>query len=141
MLSLLCHCVTDNLGQATSFEIPPPSGPDISEKPPHTEMAANPPAENPETMTAPAAAAPNGTQPTGEPAGATSNAAVAPVPEPRLPTRKDTSLKEFLNKMDDYAPIVRDGPSPLEALLASPLFDLMFVSNRQPDSGALALPP
>ena len=25
----------------------------------------------------------------------------------KLPTRKDMSLKEFLNKMDDYAPIVR----------------------------------
>jgi transcription initiation factor TFIID subunit 10 len=29
------------------------------------------------------------------------------VPESRLPTRKDVSLREFLNKMDDYAPIVR----------------------------------
>ena len=26
--------------------------------------------------------------------------------ESKLPTRKDTSLKEFLGKMDDYAPIV-----------------------------------
>lgn len=26
--------------------------------------------------------------------------------EPKLPTRKDTSLREFLNKIDDYAPIV-----------------------------------
>lgn len=32
---------------------------------------------------------------------------VAPAPEPKLPTRKDASLKEFLAKMDDYAPIVR----------------------------------
>ena len=31
---------------------------------------------------------------------------VAPAPEPKLPTRKDASLKEFLSKMDDYAPIV-----------------------------------
>jgi transcription initiation factor TFIID subunit 10 len=31
---------------------------------------------------------------------------VAPAPEPKLPTRKDVSLKEFLSKMDDYAPIV-----------------------------------
>jgi transcription initiation factor TFIID subunit 10 len=30
-----------------------------------------------------------------------------PVLESRLPTRKDTSLREFLTKMDDYAPIVR----------------------------------
>jgi len=32
--------------------------------------------------------------------------AVAPA-EAKLPTRKDVSLKEFLSKMDDYAPIVR----------------------------------
>lgn len=31
---------------------------------------------------------------------------VAHAPEPKLPTRKDASLKEFLGKMDDYAPIV-----------------------------------
>jgi transcription initiation factor TFIID subunit 10 len=31
---------------------------------------------------------------------------VAPAPDPKLPTRKDASLKEFLSKMDDYAPIV-----------------------------------
>ena len=30
----------------------------------------------------------------------------APLVDPRLPTQKDTSLKDFLNKMDDYAPIV-----------------------------------
>ncbi|KAG9231804.1 transcription initiation factor TFIID 23-30kDa subunit-domain-containing protein [Amylocarpus encephaloides] len=33
---------------------------------------------------------------------------VAPAPEPKLPARKDASLKEFLNKMDDYAPIIPD---------------------------------
>ena len=33
---------------------------------------------------------------------------VAPAPEPKLPSRKDASLKEFLSKMDDYAPIVWD---------------------------------
>ncbi|RKL09618.1 hypothetical protein BFJ68_g9043 [Fusarium oxysporum] len=27
------------------------------------------------------------------------------IPDPRLPSRKDVSLREFLNKMDDYAPI------------------------------------
>jgi hypothetical protein len=32
---------------------------------------------------------------------------VAPAQDPKLPTRKDASLKEFLSKMDDYAPIVR----------------------------------
>lgn len=31
----------------------------------------------------------------------------APLVDPRLPTRKDTSLREFLSKIDDYAPIVR----------------------------------
>lgn len=30
----------------------------------------------------------------------------APATEAKMPTRKDTSLKEFLAKMDDYAPIV-----------------------------------
>ncbi|PBP20754.1 transcription initiation factor IID, TAF10 subunit [Diplocarpon rosae] len=33
---------------------------------------------------------------------------VAPVAEPKLPTRKDASLKDFLSKMDDYAPIIPD---------------------------------
>lgn len=27
-------------------------------------------------------------------------------PEPRVPPKKDISLREFLSKMDDYAPIV-----------------------------------
>lgn len=31
---------------------------------------------------------------------------VAPTADPKLPTRKDASLKEFMSKMDDYAPIV-----------------------------------
>ena len=29
------------------------------------------------------------------------------IPEPKEATRKDVSLREFLSKMDDYAPIVR----------------------------------
>lgn len=32
---------------------------------------------------------------------------VASAPDPRVPTKKDASLREFLNKMDDYSPIVR----------------------------------
>lgn len=36
----------------------------------------------------------------------------APLVDPRLPTRKDTSLREFLAKIDDYAPIVRVLPTP-----------------------------
>lgn len=47
---------------------------------------------------------PNGTQ-------ADSSDHVPPppaIPESRLPTHKDTSLKELLNKMDDYAPIIPD---------------------------------
>lgn len=59
-------------------------------------MATNPQPENTEQ----AIAAPNGAQP--EP----SDEAPA-LQDPRLPTRKDTSLKELLSKMDDYAPIVR----------------------------------
>lgn len=31
---------------------------------------------------------------------------LANAPETKLPARKDASLKEFLSKMDDYAPIV-----------------------------------
>ena len=31
----------------------------------------------------------------------------ATIPEPREPTKKDISLREFVSKMDDYAPIVR----------------------------------
>ncbi len=70
-------------------------------------MAANTPTENAEQTTAPAAG-PNGLQPTSEVAAAADSSAPAPsAHEPKLPTRKDASLKEFLNKMDDYAPIVR----------------------------------
>lgn len=31
---------------------------------------------------------------------------IAPPQDPKLPARKDTSLRELLNKIDDYAPIV-----------------------------------
>jgi transcription initiation factor TFIID subunit 10 len=69
-------------------------------------MAANPPTEKAEHAAAPTAG-PNGTQPTNEAVDANATAPVPPLPESRLPTQKDASLKEFLNKMDDYAPIVR----------------------------------
>jgi transcription initiation factor TFIID subunit 10 len=68
-------------------------------------MATNFSTDKAEQMTAPVADA-NGAQPSET---TEANADDAPVPlatEPRLPTRKDASLKEFLNKMDDYAPIV-----------------------------------
>ena len=58
-------------------------------------MAANP-SENPEQL--------QNTQN----AEAEEAEAIAPLPEPKLPTRKDTSLREFLSKMDDYAPLVRN---------------------------------
>jgi transcription initiation factor TFIID subunit 10 len=75
-------------------------------------MAANPPIENNEQPTAPAAG-PNGTQPATEAASADANAPAPPATlEGRLATRKDASLKEFLNKMDDYAPIVRPSHNP-----------------------------
>lgn len=68
-------------------------------------MATNQPPDN----TEPAQALPNGTQ-----ADAGDAAPPVPaIPESRLPTRKDTSLKELLNKMDDYAPIVRSSPTSL----------------------------
>ena len=35
-----------------------------------------------------------------------SNPVLDPPPEPRIPARKDMSLREFLGKMDEYAPIV-----------------------------------
>lgn len=41
------------------------------------------------------------------PAASQQNEEEIPQPmEPKMPSRKDTSLKEFLTKMDDYAPIV-----------------------------------
>lgn len=67
------------------------------------EMADNPTEQNADQEHQ----VPNGTQ-------ADSSDHVPPppaIPESRLPTHKDTSLKELLNKMDDYAPIVRLRPT------------------------------
>ncbi|KAL2044166.1 hypothetical protein N7G274_002871 [Stereocaulon virgatum] len=40
------------------------------------------------------------------------------VPEAREPTRKDISLRDFLSKMDDYAPIIPDAVTSHHLLLA-----------------------
>lgn len=53
-------------------------------------------------------AAPNGATETTPTSAPDVLATVPPALEARMPTRKDTSLREFLNKMDDYAPIVRN---------------------------------
>ncbi|MBE3050455.1 hypothetical protein IMZ48_49770, partial [Candidatus Bathyarchaeota archaeon] len=63
-------------------------------------------------------------------------AAEAPPPAPRearMPTKKDTSLREFLGKMDDYAPIVRFPPSHLPPHIpdsATPLTPHPQTTNR-----------
>jgi len=38
----------------------------------------------------------------------TNNTTLPPTTEPRIPQKKDASLREFLGKMDDYAPIIPD---------------------------------
>lgn len=71
------------------------------------EMASQPPAQQP----SPATAAAN--SPLVPP---TQNGSAATLPpgadqavlEPRIPQKKDTSLREFLGKMDDYTPLIPD---------------------------------
>lgn len=50
----------------------------------------------------------DGNAPSGPPAAdGIMGAGAPPTSELRIPTKKDASLREFLSKMDDYAPIVR----------------------------------
>ncbi|KAL2116268.1 hypothetical protein VTJ04DRAFT_8435 [Mycothermus thermophilus] len=70
-------------------------------------MASNIPGETSEQATA-SAKAPNGVLPTNETTEAPAIMPEPSIPEPRMPTRKDASLREFLNKMDEYAPIIPD---------------------------------
>lgn len=66
-------------------------------------MASHPQPDHPEAASSSAPNA-NGVDPT---ASAVAPTAPTPaLPDGKLPTRKDASLKEFLSKMDDYAPIV-----------------------------------
>ena len=69
-------------------------------------------------------------------------------PEPqeaKMPTRKDVSLKEFLNKMDDYAPIVsRAAQKSIGLLLATasarllPMANLYYLS-RSPTQSPISI--
>ncbi|MCJ1238688.1 hypothetical protein MMC14_006679 [Varicellaria rhodocarpa] len=47
-----------------------------------------------------------------------SNAALDPPPEARIPLKKDISLKEFMGKMDEYAPIIPDAVTAHALILA-----------------------
>ena len=58
----------------------------------------------------------------------------ASIPEPREATKKDISLRDFMSKMDDYAPIVRTSP-PLPPLsLPLPLALRQSIHSRSPCS-------
>lgn len=92
-LELPTRCIAIILGQETASITP------------SVTMAANLSTDNAEQVTAPVANA-NGVQPSETTEVNANDAPAPPATEPRLPTRKDASLKEFLNKMDDYAPIV-----------------------------------
>lgn len=75
---------------------PPPSTTDDAELDPEIDMAIDPAPPDPENP-----------------------ALDESLPEPREATRKDISLRDFLGKMDDYAPIVRLSiPPPLHPHLA-----------------------
>lgn len=76
----------------------------MSTNAPEASAEQAPTAPNSQEAPAPGAA-PAGGAPAAAPAAAVPEA-VAPGPEPKAITRKDMSLREFLTKMDDYAPIV-----------------------------------
>jgi len=63
---------------------------------------------------------------------------VAPAPDPKLPTRKDASLKEFLSKMDDYAPIVCLNGTSQNA--RTKMFDRFLMLSQITTSQKLAFP-
>lgn len=53
-------------------------------------------------------------------------------PELRIPTQKDISLREFMSKMDDYAPIVLNPYSPFSTLISLHLFVVLTDATRSP---------
>ncbi|KAI9893791.1 MAG: hypothetical protein M1814_006008 [Vezdaea aestivalis] len=83
---------------------PPPSGQPEADNSMQTDADLDPSleAEIDMTNTAPPNASDLGNDGTGD------IDPVAPAAELRLPSKKDISLREFLSKMDDYAPIIPD---------------------------------
>jgi len=76
------------------------AAPTVNGQPQPSQQPSQPPQQQPPAEPAPIVDGPNPPAPTA-PTGA----------EPRLATRKDISLREFLHKIDDYAPIVRAHPA------------------------------
>lgn len=71
------------------------------------EMADQPPAQQASPAAA-AAASPIVPPPQNGPSAVHPQEADPAVLEPRIPQKKDTSLREFLGKMDDYTPLIPD---------------------------------